>query len=198
MKRSSVRRSLWNLDPFHSWRQKLILNAICSALRSVPTQTFRIVTFIQMHVSIFTVLLHTTSHYILSYYYICKNPDSTVPLISKSVLISCRQQLKKLLNDSQMPPAGTLPAITKLLLLIRNSFHNCLIHHYAPIIKDNEPVVKKIHTYKEQKVLIHRIKKQCYLEIIQIKVFAVPTLLILEMRFRCLSTGLQYYFRCSC
>lgn len=158
MKRSSVRRSLWNLDPFHSWRQKLILNAICSALRSVPTQTFRIVTFIQMHVSIFTVLLHTTSHYILSYYYICKNPDSTVPLISKSVLISCRQQLKKLLNDSQMPPAGTLPAITKLLLLIRNSFHNCLITTMHPSLKTTSQLLKKYIHIRNKKSLFTELK----------------------------------------
>lgn len=37
--------------------------------------------------SVSTVLLHTTSQYILSYYYICKKPDSTVPLIFKSKLI---------------------------------------------------------------------------------------------------------------
>lgn len=70
--------------------------------------------------SVSTVLLRITSHYILSCYYIHKNPDSTVPLISKSIN-SCRQQLKKLPSDSQTAPAGTLPAITKLLLLILNT-----------------------------------------------------------------------------
>lgn len=87
---SSLRHSLWNLVPFHSWRQQeLIANAICFAWRIVSTCILW--SYVQEH----TYFVSTTAYCLSQHLKLvpCKNSDFTPIATAKSINI-CRHQLE--------------------------------------------------------------------------------------------------------